>query len=132
VDAVVQTLSEPQNQQAMGIQDIFAGPSLQLRYPNAANNDHVPDSIIKVNTGAIFTGGSKISEHGGMNEDDFHTALLVSNPSFSQKHVKTQVLNRQVAPTILRLWETTPSNSMLSGRKESRHCPSLATTTNKL
>jgi len=102
VDAVVQTLSEPQNQQAMGIQEIFAGPSLQLRYPNAANNDRVPDIIVKANTGVIFTGGSKISEHGGMNEDDFHTALLVSNPSFSQKHVKTQVLNQQVAPTIIK------------------------------
>ena len=100
--AVVQTLSQPQNQRAMGIQEILAGPSLALRYPNPADNDRVPDIIVKVNTGVIFTGGSKISEHGGMNEDDFHTALLVSNPSFSTKTVKTQVLNQQVAPTILR------------------------------
>jgi hypothetical protein len=85
----------------MGVQEILAGPSLKLGYPNPANDDRLPDIIVKVNTGVIFTGGSKISEHGGMNEDDFHTALLVSNPSFAQKHVKTQVLNQQVAPTII-------------------------------
>jgi len=27
-----------------------------------------PDIILKVNTGVIFTGGSKLSEHGGFNE----------------------------------------------------------------
>ncbi len=102
VGAVVQTMSEPANQQAMGIQEILAGPSLKLRYPNPANDDRVPDIIVKVNTGVIFTGGSKISEHGGMNEDDFHVALLISSPSLEHKHVKTQVLNQQVAPTIIR------------------------------
>lgn len=102
VGAVVQTMSEPANQQAMGMQEILAGPSLKLRYPNPANDDRVPDIIVKVNTGVIFTGGSKISEHGGMNEDDFHVALLISSPSLEHKHVKTQVLNQQVAPTIIK------------------------------
>ena len=60
-----------------------------------------PDIILKVNTGVIFTGGSKIAEHGGINEDDMHVALLFSNPEFKAKHVKTYVLNQQVAPTIL-------------------------------
>jgi len=47
-----------------------------------------PDIILKVNTGVIFTGGSKIAEHGGINEDDMHVALLFSNPEFKAKHVK--------------------------------------------
>jgi hypothetical protein len=33
--------------------------------------------VLKVNTRVIFTGGSKIAEPGGLNEDDVHVALLV-------------------------------------------------------
>lgn len=50
----------------------------------------------------IFTGGSKIAEHGGLNEDDLHVALLFSMPGMEEKHVKTYVLNQQVAPTIIK------------------------------
>jgi len=53
------------------------------------------------NTGVIFTGGSKIAEHGGMNEDDLHVALLVSNPNFSPRTLGTPVLTKQIAPSIL-------------------------------
>lgn len=57
---------------------------------------------MKVNTGVIFTGGSKIAEHGGLNEDDIHTALLVSLAGMQPITVKTAVLNQQVAPTIIK------------------------------
>lgn len=50
----------------------------------------------------IFTGGSKLSEHGGFNEDDVHTALLLSIPGLSPTVVKTAVSNQQVAPTIIK------------------------------
>jgi arylsulfatase A-like enzyme len=50
----------------------------------------------------IFTGGTKIAEHGGFNEDDIHIALLVSLPSLPQKTVESAVLNQQVAPTIIK------------------------------
>ena len=49
----------------------------------------------------IFTGGRKIAEHGGMNEDDLHVALLVSNPNFSPRNLGTPVLTKQIAPSIL-------------------------------
>jgi arylsulfatase A-like enzyme len=49
----------------------------------------------------IFTGGSKIAEHGGLNEDDVHVALLVSNPEIQRATVSTPVSNQQVAPTII-------------------------------
>ena len=64
--------------------------------------ERTPDILLKVNTGVIFTTGSKIAEHGGMNEDDVHVALLLSNPLLKSKQVKTPVLTQQVAPTILR------------------------------
>jgi arylsulfatase A-like enzyme len=50
----------------------------------------------------IFTGGSKIAEHGGINEDDVHTALLLSLPSLDPKTVRIAVSNQQVPPTILK------------------------------
>ena len=78
---VVSLLSEPDNQQTLGIQEIFAGPSLANQWDvpgtSPGEDPRTPDIILKVNTGVIFTGGSKIAEHGGINEDDVHTALLL-------------------------------------------------------
>ncbi len=104
--SVVSTLSTPTNQEALGIQEIFALQSLANKFnvPGSGPGDdpRTPDIILKVNTGVIFTGGSKIAEHGGFNEDDVHTALLVSFPGIAQQTVKAAVSNQQVAPTILK------------------------------
>jgi hypothetical protein len=98
---IAKTLSEPANQATLGIPEIFAGPALQEKFNSPLTDPRTPDIILKVNTGVIFTGGSKIAEHGGINEDDLHVALLVSKPGIAAKHVKTYVLNQQVAPTIV-------------------------------
>jgi hypothetical protein len=100
--AVVAALSTPANQQALGIQEIFAGQSLRNKFDNPGADPRTPDIILKVNTGVIFTGGSKLSEHGGFNEDDVRTALLVSLPSLEHAVVKSMVSNQQVAPTIVK------------------------------
>jgi len=104
--SVVKTLSTPTNQEALGIQEIFALQSLANKFnvpgTQPGEDPRTPDIVLKVNTGVIFTGGSKIAEHGGMNEDDVHTALLVSFPELSQATVKAAVSNQQVAPTILK------------------------------
>lgn len=71
-------LNEQENQQTLGIQEIFAGQSLKDKWNDPGSDPRTPDIILKVNTGVIFTGGSKIAEHGGLNEDDIHAALLVS------------------------------------------------------
>ena len=97
----VATLSTPENQTALGIQEIFALKSLQEKFDSASNDPRTPDIILKTNTGVIFTGGSKIAEHGGLNEDDYHVGLLVSLPTFKEQVVKTPVTNQQVAPSIL-------------------------------
>jgi hypothetical protein len=98
----VATLSTPENQAALGVQEIFALKSLQQKWDSASDDPRTPDIILKTNTGVIFTGGSKIAEHGGLNEDDYHVGLLVSIPSLDQRVVKTPVTNQQVAPTIIR------------------------------
>jgi hypothetical protein len=108
-DSVVSLLSEPASQTTLGIQEIFAGPSLREKFNSPLVDPRTPDIILKTNTGVIFTGGSKIAEHGGLNEDDIHVALLVSRPGLQAKHVKTYVLNQQVAPTIIQALGIDPS-----------------------
>ncbi len=98
---VVATLSTPQNQQALGIQEIFALNSLRDKFNDPTVDPRTPDIILKAQTGVIFTGGTKLSEHGGFNEDDVHTALLVSIPGLPQASVSTATTNQQVPGSIL-------------------------------
>jgi hypothetical protein len=107
---VVATLSRPANQQALGIQEIFAGQSLRDKFNDPGADPRTPDIILKVDTGVIFTGGSKLAEHGGFNEDDIHTALLVSFQDFEPLVVKSATLNQQVAPTIVKALGFDPDN----------------------
>lgn len=101
-NSVVANLSTSANQQALGIQEIFAGASLRNKFNDPAVDPRTPDIILKVDTGVIFTGGKKLSEHGGFNEDDIHTALLVSMEGMDPASVSTATTNQQVAPTVLR------------------------------
>jgi arylsulfatase A-like enzyme len=88
----------------LGAQEIFAGSTLINRWDDPAVDERTPDIIVKTNTGVIFTGGSKIAEHGGLNEDDIHVGLLVSGPGIHQAEVvKGRVTTAQVAPSILSL-----------------------------
>jgi hypothetical protein len=107
--AVVANLSTPQNQQALGIQEIFAEGSLRNKFNDPGSDPRTPDIILKVNTGVIFTGGSKLSEHGGFNEDDVHTALLVSQEGMERASVSTATTNQQVPATILEALDINPN-----------------------
>jgi len=116
----VALLSDPQVQARLGIQEIFAGQSLENKFNSPLNDPRTPDIILKVNTGVIFTGGTKIAEHGGFNEDDTHIALLISNPSLDSITVKTPVSNQQVPATILKVLGIDP-NQLQAVRKEQVH-----------
>ena len=98
--AVVQNMAA--NQSTLGIQEIFSGNLLKNTWDDPLVDPRTPDIITKVNTGVIFTGGSKIAEHGGQNEDDVHVALLVSNPNFAPRTQSEPVRTKQIAPSILR------------------------------
>jgi arylsulfatase A-like enzyme len=106
---VVANLSTPANQQALGIQEIFAGASLRNKFNDPGSDPRTPDIILKVNTGVIFTGGSKLAEHGGFNEDDVHTALLLSQEDWEQATIKAPTSNQQVAATIVKALGIDPS-----------------------
>lgn len=118
--SVVALLSEPESQKTLGIQEIFAGQSLKDKWNDPGSDPRTPDIILKVNTGVIFTGGSKIAEHGGLNEDDIHAALLISFPGATPKTIKTPVLNQQVAPTIIKALGFDP-NELQAVKEEQIH-----------
>lgn len=81
----------------------LSGPLLSLTYQDPAHDSRTPDIIGIARVGVIYTGGSKIAEHGGFNEDDTRVALLVSHPDFDQETVHAAVTTAQIAPTILKL-----------------------------
>ena len=115
--SVVANLSLPQNQQALGIQEIFAGAALRNKFNDPTVDPRTPDIILKVNTGVIYTGGHKLAEHGGFNEDDVHTALLVSLPDADAASVSTPTTNQQVAASVLDLLGIDP-RELLAVQKE--------------
>ena len=117
---VVANLSQPENQATLGIQEIFAEQSLRNKFNDPGSDPRTPDIILKVNTGVIFTGGTKIAEHGGFNEDDIHTALLVSFSGLPQQTVKAAVSNQQVAPTIIKALGFDP-NQLQAVQQEQIH-----------
>jgi Type I phosphodiesterase / nucleotide pyrophosphatase len=122
---IATALSLPANQTTLGIQEIFAGASLRNKWDDPLLDPRTPDIILKVNTGVIFTGGSKIAEHGGLNEDDLHVALLVSHPDMPGETVHTAVSNQQVAPTILKALGIDPDELKAVQKEEIQVLPSL-------
>lgn len=98
---IVAGLSQPSNAASLGIDHIISGAELQNSYGGYA--DRVPDFIIVVKKGVIYTTGSKVMEHGGFSEDDQHVGLIVSNPAIIGQNFTANVTTTQVAPTILSL-----------------------------
>ena len=92
-----------------GIVEWLSGPLLTLSYQDPAKDSRTPDIIGIARTGVIYTGGSKIAEHGGFNEDDTHVALVVSHPDFNKATINAAVATTQIAPTILKVLGLNPN-----------------------
>jgi len=121
IESVLPNLTEATGEPMLGGQEVFAGQTLINRWDDPVVDERTPDIIVKTNTGVIFTGGSKIAEHGGLNEDDIHVGLLVSGPGIEKPVVfKGNVSTAQVAPSILWLLGLNP-NSLQAVRKEGVH-----------
>jgi arylsulfatase A-like enzyme len=123
VGGVVSALSMPANQAALGIQEIFAGASLRNKFNDPGRDPRTPDIILKVSTGVIFTGGTKLAEHGGFNEDDVHTALLVSYADADPASVSTATTNQQVAATIVQALGIDPDELQAVQREQIHPLP---------
>jgi hypothetical protein len=92
-----------------GIGELLSGPQLSLIFQDPAHDSRTPDIISIARIGVIYTGGSKIAEHGGFNEDDVHVGLIVSNPGFDPETVFAPVATAQIAPTILKVLGLDPN-----------------------
>jgi predicted AlkP superfamily pyrophosphatase or phosphodiesterase len=95
------------NLKTIGTGQIFHGASLALNYGmqgfGPGLDPRTPDIIVQPNVGVVYTGSAKIlEEHGGFAHDDTNVMLLLSNPSFRQRTVFSEVGTLQVAPTILK------------------------------
>ena len=92
------------------IEEVMAGSELDLKFNDPAKDPATPDIIVQPIYGTIYTGSSKkIAEHGGFSFGDTNVGLIVSNPGFSPRVVKTPVATSQVATTILKALGLNPT-----------------------
>ena len=93
-----------------GLAQIFAGTE-SAQYFGVLNSDpHHPDVFAISQVGTIYTGGSKIAEHGGANPGDRDVPLVVYAPgTVDPRQSSNGVETTQVAPTILKLLGLSPS-----------------------
>ncbi len=91
------------NASALGVAEVYIGREIEANgFGNPYMDPRTPDVIVKAEIGVIYTTGSKIAEHGGINPDDLDVAMLVSNPSIPPSQCDEVVATRQIAPTVLR------------------------------
>jgi hypothetical protein len=93
-----------------GLKQIYAGDEAANYFGVPVSDPRHPDVFGVAQVGTIYTGGTKIAEHGGSNPGDRDVPILVYapgavQPGSSDKSVKTT----QVAPTILQLLGLDPS-----------------------
>jgi hypothetical protein len=91
------------NANALAIDEVLAGDSLELRFNDPATDSRTPDIMVQPVQGTIYTtSAKKNAEHGGFSPGDTNVALLVAAPHLHPQVVKTPVTTAQVAPTVLR------------------------------
>jgi hypothetical protein len=120
VESAVETLE--QNASAIGLGQIFYGPSVALNYNTPGLgpglDPRTPDIIVTPNVGVTYTGSAaKLEEHGGFSHDDTNVMLLVANTAIRSGTISSPTATAQVAPTILKALGLNP-NELQAVRKE--------------
>jgi hypothetical protein len=111
------------NAPGLFIEEVMAGNDLTLKFNSPQSDSRVPDIIVQPIQGTIYTGSTaKNAEHGGFSFSDRNVGLIVSNPGFSPRVIKTPVASSEVAPSILKALGLDP-NALQSVQKE--HTPVL-------
>jgi len=95
-----------QNAAAIGLGEIFYGPTLALNYNvgglGPGLDPRSPDIIVTPNLGWTYSSStSMVGDHGGFGHDDTNVMLLVANPRFTAQTVSAPTATAQVAPTIV-------------------------------
>jgi arylsulfatase A-like enzyme len=103
-----------QNAAAIGLGQIYYGPTLALNY-NVGGwaqgvDPRTPDIIVTPNVGVTYSGSTTmIADHGGFAHDDTNVMLLVAHPGFKAQTVSAETATTQVAPTILKALGLNPA-----------------------
>jgi hypothetical protein len=99
------------NTTAVGLGQVYYGPTVTLNFNDATVDPRTPDIIVTPNVGVTYSSSTKkLAEHGGFAHDDTNVMLLVSNSSFTPRTVVAGVGTAQVAPTILESLGISPAN----------------------
>jgi hypothetical protein len=95
-----QTITVPHS----GLAKIYAGDEAARYFGEPVSDPRHPDVFGVVQVGTIYTGGTKIAEHGGSNPGDRDVPILVYAPGAVRSGSEDSwVETTQVAPTVLRL-----------------------------
>jgi hypothetical protein len=87
-----------------GLAQIYAGKEAADFFGVPYSDPRYPDVFGRVQVGVVYTGGSKVAEHGGDNPADREVPLLVYAPGVVRPFTNDSwVETTQVAPTILQL-----------------------------
>jgi arylsulfatase A-like enzyme len=94
-----------------GLAKIYAGRAAARFFGVPSSDPRHPDVFGRVQIGVVYTGGSKIAEHGGDNPGDRDVPIVVYAPGAVRPDASDRwVETTQVAPTILRLIGLDPSS----------------------
>ena len=109
--AAVNILEQNASVSGIALGQIYYGRALSLNYNEPTRDPRTPDIIVTPNVGVTYSGSTaKLAEHGGFAHDDTNVILLLSNPSYKAKTIRTSVGTVQVAPTILQTLGLNPSS----------------------
>lgn len=86
-----------------GLARIWAGSEAARFFGVGVDNGHYPDVFGRVRVGVVYSGPTKLAEHGGMNTADRHVLMIVDRPDTPHRTESAPVETTQVAPTILDL-----------------------------
>src|SRR4029077_16928447 len=99
----------PVTVQHSGLAQIWAGADAAAFFGVTVNDGRYPDVFGEVQEGVVYSGPTKLAEHGGMNVGDRHVLMVVSGPGVKAQVESASVETTQVAPTILSLLGLDPS-----------------------
>jgi len=111
----------------LGIIKVLSGPTLALDYDDPTKDSRTPDIIVVTQTGVILAGATatKISEHGGFDEDNTHVALLVESPGLTGATIQSLVRTTQIAPTVLSALGLNPEDLQAVQIEKTQNLPGL-------
>ena len=102
-----------------GLAQIYAGHEAADFFGVPYSDPRYPDVFGRVQVGVVYTGGSKIAEHGGDNPGDRDVPVVVYAPGHGPgvRRIHSWTETTQVAPTVLRLLGLNP-NALKAVQKE--------------